>query len=72
MIRTFLFAVLLICAACSNHDNEVIVIEKTGTYHTEDCAKVKMAKTESMPIGEAKQKNMKPCGQCQPDAKEKK
>ena len=47
---------------------EVAVIEKTRTYHREECAPVRMAKTEEMTITEAKARNFTPCPICKPDS----
>lgn len=69
-LRTWLLACLLSIASAgcgATHEREVMVIEKTGMYHREDCAPVHMAKTEAMPLSEAKARHFKPCPVCTPD-----
>ena len=73
--RTIILALLLIVAVCllsgcSNHvkKGEVVVIEKTKTYHREGCPPTNMAKTTIMTVAEAKADNDKPCPGCKPDS----
>jgi methylphosphotriester-DNA--protein-cysteine methyltransferase len=47
---------------------EVVVIEKTKTYHREGCPPTNMAKTKIMTIAEAKADNNRPCPGCKPDS----
>jgi hypothetical protein len=64
----FIFVFFIFLIGCSNkNNNEVIVIDKTKSYHTEDCRRVKMAYTEQMTREEAITKNCKPCSICKPD-----
>ena len=68
------FLLIIVAAAmqsgCSNHlkKGEVVVIEKTKTYHREGCPPTNMAKTKIMTVGEAKADNDKPCPGCKPDS----
>ena len=57
-------------SGCSNHikKGDVVVIEKTKTYHREGCPPTNMAKTTIMTIAEAKADNDKPCPGCKPDS----
>ena len=68
MKKLFFLMTLCALAGCGKNPNEVVVVEKTKSYHTEDCQKVMMAKTESMPREEAQKMNCKPCGDCKPDS----
>lgn len=64
-----LACMLIVLHGCGRaHVREVAVIEKTRTYHREDCAPVHMAKAEEMTVAEAKAKNFKPCPICKPDS----
>ena len=57
-------------SGCSNHvkKGDVVVIEKTKTYHREGCPPTNMAKTTIMTVAEAKTDNDKPCPGCKPDS----
>ncbi|HTP80252.1 MAG TPA: hypothetical protein VMM57_07605 [Bacteroidota bacterium] len=46
----------------------VVAIDKTKTYHRENCPPVHMAKTTVMTAGEARRLNYKPCPICKPDS----
>jgi methylphosphotriester-DNA--protein-cysteine methyltransferase len=70
--RTIILLLLLVLPiglyGCSGaKSNIVVVIEKTGTYHRPDCALVKMAKTVTMTIAQARADQLKPCPACKPD-----
>ncbi len=61
-------ASFLLAAGCSQTANgKVVVIEKTKTYHTAECRKIKMAKVVEMTKEEAKLDHDHPCPLCQPD-----
>jgi|GEM_PF-4110738 len=73
--RTLILVLFVIVAAslqsgCSNHvkKGEVVVIEKTKTYHREGCPPTNMAKTTIMTVAKAKADNDKPCPGCKPDS----
>jgi hypothetical protein len=68
MKKSFLILVLLAFFSCGRKPNEVVVVEKTKSYHTEECPKVMMAKTEIRPREEAQRMNCKPCKDCKPDS----
>lgn len=59
---------LLLAAACLGcHGNDrVLVIEKTGTFHTRQCARVSMARAVEMSVAEAERRGDRPCPWCQP------
>lgn len=61
---------MMLCAlaGCGKNPDEVVVIEKTKSYHTEDCPKVMMAKTEDMRREAAQKMNCQPCKDCKPDS----
>ncbi|HTR82257.1 MAG TPA: hypothetical protein VMM58_11565 [Bacteroidota bacterium] len=65
-----LAAVTFIVSGCAHRlkEGEVVVIKKTNTYHREECAPTHMAKTEIMPIAEAKAEKFKPCPAFKPDS----
>jgi hypothetical protein len=74
-LGNFILILLIIVAAamqcgCTNHlkKGEVVVIEKTKTYHREGCPPTNMAKTTIMTVAEAKADNDKPCPGCKPDS----
>ena len=60
--------IILLFAGCGQkrHD-EVLVIEKTKSYHIDECPRVNMADTKFMTIAEAKALNCKACPGCKPD-----
>ena len=66
-----LAAWLLISAAgCAGAGGDrVIVIEKTKTYHREECPRVKMADVKVMTRDEALALNCQACPDCRPDAR---
>lgn len=62
------FPLILAIAGCAQrHRDEVLVIEKTKSYHTDECPRVHMANTRIMTASEAQAMNCKPCPGCQPD-----
>ena len=64
----FFAAALLATAGCAARQRgEVVVIEKTRTYHTDACPKVNMAKTKIMTVAEARELHCLPCKACNPD-----
>jgi hypothetical protein len=70
IIRSLLLVILLgiSCTGCgSRRIDDVVVIEKTRTYHTDACPRVNMALTRVMSREEARSLNCKPCPGCQPD-----
>ena len=64
-----LIALLSVSTGCRDHHRDVVVIEKTGSYHTDKCPRVNMANTEIMPIDQAEALHMKPCPNCKPNLK---
>ncbi|MBI4547664.1 MAG: hypothetical protein HY707_06785 [Ignavibacteriae bacterium] len=70
MKRIWLFGILVVVLyGCGQKQkNEVVVIEKTKTYHTEKCPRVNMAHTVQMHIEEAQSRGCKPCPACNPDS----
>jgi hypothetical protein len=69
--RTIIFLLLLVppigLYGCSGAKSNIVVIEKTGTYHRPDCALVKMAKTVTMTVAQARADHLVPCPVCKPD-----
>jgi len=65
-IRWTLLMTVILAAGCRDHSQDVVVIEKTGSYHTEECPRVKMAYTEIMPLSQAVALHFKPCPKCKP------
>jgi hypothetical protein len=59
---------LIVLTGCGKSNTEVVVVEKTKSYHTENCDKVMMAKTETMTREEAQKMNCQPCKDCKPDS----
>jgi len=47
---------------------KVVVIENTNIYHRPDCRLVRMAKTETMTLAQAKADHLRPCPLCEPDS----
>jgi hypothetical protein len=60
-----LFIAIVGCGGA--HEREVLVIEKTKTYHREGCPPVQMAKAEEMTLSEARRRDFKACLICTPD-----
>jgi methylphosphotriester-DNA--protein-cysteine methyltransferase len=58
--------IMVIPGCTSLHNDYVVVIEKTKTYHTDHCSKVSMARTTTMTQSEALALNFKPCPGCKP------
>jgi hypothetical protein len=67
ILVAILVALTVLWTGCRDHSRDVVVIDKTGSYHTEACPRVKMAYTEIMPIEEAHALHLKPCPKCRPD-----
>ena len=69
-----LFLVLLCVSAlnllgCSSKSQrQVVVVEKTKSYHTTNCPRVYMANVRYMTRDEAIATNYKPCPGCKPDS----
>ena len=53
----------------SKPENEVVVIEKTNSYHRDTCARVHMARTKNASLDEAAARHLKPCPYCKPGEK---
>ncbi len=72
--KTVLLTQIVICvilllagSGCSaNHKDEVVVILKTKSYHTDECPRVNMANAQVLTIAEAKALDCKPCPGCKP------
>ena len=62
---------MILVTGCSGFEKkEVVVIEKTKSYHTDECPRVNMARTKVMTIVEAQAINCKPCNGCKPDPRQ--
>ena len=66
ILLSLLFSLLLTSCA-PKFDDEVVVIEKTRSYHRPNCAQVMMARATVETRAEAKEKGCRPCPYCQPD-----
>ena len=67
-LKALLLMMGVLMAGCASRGpNDVVVIEKTRSYHTDECPRVNMAFTRIMSREEAKSLNCKPCPGCQPD-----
>ena len=67
LIISLFVSVVLYCGCTTAKKNEVLVIEKTKVYHTDQCARVRMAHTRIITIEEARNLNCQPCPGCHPD-----
>jgi hypothetical protein len=68
----FLTVALVVCVVAipgcgKSSAREVAVIEKTKSYHREECAKVKMADAKIEAFTPAIKADYKPCPYCKPD-----
>jgi hypothetical protein len=69
VISVLAVSLFLGMAGCNSaHVREVVAIEKTRTYHREQCPPVAMAKTEVMTISEARARQLRACPVCKPDS----
>jgi len=66
-MKKLIFLFILWASACAPEPDQVVVIEKTKSYHTQDCPKVMMADTKMMSKEEAKKLDCHPCKDCRPD-----
>lgn len=67
-IYIFVSVVSFLLAGCGQKRNdEVVVIEKTKSYHTDECTRVNMANAKFMTEAVAKALNCKACPGCKPD-----
>jgi hypothetical protein len=63
--KEFFVAALVLSGGCASAvSNDVVVIEKTHSYHRGDCIRTNMAKIAEMPLDSAKAKGMLPCPLC--------
>jgi methylphosphotriester-DNA--protein-cysteine methyltransferase len=68
IVLVVVFFLLAALPGCSEgHGEEVIAIEKTGSYHRPGCPLANMAKTKAMSTSQAKANRLKPCPRCKPD-----
>ena len=65
IILSVLFSILVLGCAKRNQEM-VIVVEKTRTYHIEQCPRIVMANAEEMTRGEARKRKYHPCPDCLP------
>ncbi|MFI5253254.1 MAG: hypothetical protein ACHQQQ_12585 [Bacteroidota bacterium] len=47
---------------------EVVVIERTTSYHRPECSKVMMARTKYVPLTPDISRSYKPCPYCKPES----
>jgi len=61
-------ALVVMLVGCGRRfDDQVVVVEKTRTYHRPTCSQVVMARVIVETRDEAKRKGYLPCPYCQPD-----
>jgi hypothetical protein len=66
--NAYIIIVLLFLMSCEHEGSrEVVVIEKTRSYHMPKCSKVMMADTKKLSIAEARRLQFHPCPYCNPD-----
>jgi hypothetical protein len=56
------------CGCSGPHGRDVIVIQKTRTYHRAVCPPVNMARTTVVTVEEAQAMELRSCPLCQPDS----
>ena len=61
------YTAMMLLGCIESRQNEVVVVEKTKTYHTDKCLRVNMANIKWMRREEVKAMNFKACPGCQPD-----
>jgi hypothetical protein len=72
--RRILFRILIVClglvlAKCSPvRRDEVLVVEKTNTYHIMTCSRVNMAEGRFMALEDARAAHYSACPGCKPDS----
>ncbi len=66
-LLSIVFACLLLTCCARKPGEEVVVIEKTHSYHRPDCGQVIMARGIVLSREDAQVKNFRPCPYCQPD-----
>lgn len=59
-----------VLVSCARPHDEVVVIPKTSSYHTGDCARVQMARAVVETRSQAIREGNKPCPLCNPDGKQ--
>jgi hypothetical protein len=69
-IRAIIICSFLLVGCGGRRKDDVVVIEKTKSYHTDQCPRVNMANTKTMTVEEARAMNCQPCKGCRPDTKE--
>ena len=63
-----ILVLLFLFSSCGpKFDENVVVIEKTRTYHRPACSQLAMAPTTVETRAEAREKGFLPCLYCQPD-----
>jgi methylphosphotriester-DNA--protein-cysteine methyltransferase len=66
-MKTVLLLFVVLLASCgARHPDTVVVIEKTKTFHRENCSRVRMAHTTTISFSDATAQGMKPCPYCKP------
>jgi len=66
-MRTALLLFMMLFVSCGAREPEtVVVIEKTKTFHRDNCARVRMANTTTVSVTDATAHGMKPCPHCKP------
>ena len=65
---TVLVLLLAFPGCAGSRERNVVVVEKTRSYHKQNCARVRMAHTRTMTLEEARALNCEPCPWCHPDS----
>jgi hypothetical protein len=66
-LRTLVAGTILFCGCAGYPPKEVVIIEKTHSYHRPECTKVMMAKTQYVLLTADISKTYKQCPYCKPD-----
>lgn len=63
-----LLLIVLLFASCGNtRDDQVVVVEKTKSYHRANCGKLHMAHSTTISVADAIAQHLRPCPYCKPD-----
>jgi methylphosphotriester-DNA--protein-cysteine methyltransferase len=64
-----ILVLLFLFSSCGpKFDDNVVVIEKTRTYHRPTCTQVAMAHTKAETRAQARAEGLLPCPSCKPDS----
>jgi len=69
LFNTFMLTSLFLVGCSTQQKGDVVVIEKTKSYHSDACPRVNMANCTIMTVRDAQAMHYMPCKGCQPDRK---